>query len=340
MMNIRRQLEERESLLHPRASRSADSHRGRPEKPSPVRTEFQRDRDRVLHAKAFRRLKHKTQVFIAPEGDHYRTRLTHTLELSQIARTIARALNLNEDLTEAISLGHDLGHTPFGHIGEAVMNDLCPGGFRHYEQSVRVAAILEHDGRGLNLTAEVLDGIGHHSKGRGPIIPDDPSRLPASLEGQVVRIADIITYVNHDIDDALRAGIIAAGDIPETSRQLLGGNFAKRIDTCVIDVISETMRNQYRHISISNAVYAEICVLRDFLFERVYYRPERQVEKEQIREILEVIHRHLLADPTARIPAYPAEDPPERRVIDYIAGMTDRYALNLFKRIVIPEDLI
>jgi dGTPase len=340
MMTIRRQLEERENLLHPRAARSSRSSRKRAEKPSPVRTEFQRDRDRVLHSKSFRRLKHKTQVFISPEGDHYRTRLTHTLELSQIARTIARALNLNEDLTEAIALGHDLGHTPFGHIGEAVLNDFCDGGFRHYEQSVRVADRLEYDGLGLNLTAEVLDGIGRHSKGQGPIIPDDPALLPVTLEGQIVRIADIITYVNHDIDDAIRAGIITANDIPESSRSALGNKFAKRIDTCVIDVISETLRVTHRHIAISDLVYQEICVLRDFLFERVYFRPERMVEKEQIHGILDTIRRHIEREPEKYVAPYPADDPLERRIIDFIAGMTDRYALNLYRKIVFPEYLL
>jgi dGTPase len=334
MKNIHLELEARENAsLHPRAARSAASLRERPEKPSPVRTEFQRDRDRILHSKAFRRLKHKTQVFISPEGDHYRTRLTHTLELSQIARTIARALNLNEDLTEAIALGHDLGHTPFGHIGEAVLDKLCPGGFRHYEQSLRVVDKLEDGGRGLNLTREVRDGILKHSKGQGEVIPRDRKLLPVTLEGQIVRLADMITYVNHDIDDAKRAGIIADNDIPESSRRLLGSKYAKRIDTIVIDVISETLQNGLEIIAISAPVFAELLRLRTFLFQNVYSREERLVEKQQIREVLLAIHAHVVRDPASLINPYPPEDSVAVRTIDFIAGMTDNYAMNLYEKI-------
>ena len=340
MKNIRLQLQTRENgVLHPRAARSSASRRARPEKPSPVRTEFQRDRDRILHSKAFRRLKHKTQVFIAPEGDHFRTRLTHTLELSQIARTIARALNLNEDLTEAIALGHDLGHTPFGHIGEAVLDELSAGGFRHYEQSLRVVDKLENGGAGLNLTMEVRDGIMKHSKGQGEVIPADRALLPVTLEGQIVRLADIIAYVNHDIDDAKRAGIIADADIPESSRKLLGGNYARRIDTIVIDVIEATLKNDLEFIRASRPVYAEILKLRKFLFESVYFRSERQIEKEKIREILLAIHAGVSRDPQAYVNPYPKEDPVAARVIDFIAGMTDNYALNLFRKFTLPEYL-
>jgi dGTPase len=336
--NIRVELEAREnSALHPRAARSALSRRERTEKPSPVRTEFQRDRDRILHSKAFRRLKHKTQVFISPEGDHYRTRLTHTLELSLIARTIARALNLNEDLTEAIALGHDLGHTPFGHIGEAVLDELSPGGFRHYEQSLRVVEKLENDGLGLNLTREVRDGILKHSKGQGEVIPQNRESLPVTLEGQIVRLADLITYVNHDIDDAKRAGLISDGDIPEASKKLLGGKYAKRIDTIVIDVIGESLKNGLEIITTSAPVFAELLRLRDFLFQNVYSREERLVEKKKIREVLLAIHAHVTRDPQCHINAYPAEDPVPVRVIDFIAGMTDNYALNLFRKISLPE---
>ncbi len=338
MKNIHAELEAREnSTLHPRAARSSDSHRQRPEKPSPVRTAFQRDRDRILHSKAFRRLKHKTQVFISPEGDHYRTRLTHTLELSQIARTIARALNLNEDLTEAIALGHDLGHTPFGHIGEAVLDELCPGGFRHFEQSLRVVDKLENNGLGLNLTNEVRDGILKHSKGQGEVIPARRELLPATLEGQIVRLADLITYVNHDIDDAKRARIIADGDMPESSKKLLGGSYSKRIDTIVIDVIGETLKNNLEIISVSAPVFAELLKLRDFLFQNVYFRLERRSEKEKIREILLAIHAQVSRDPQAYVNPYPEEDPVAVRVIDFIAGMTDNYALNLFRQLTIPD---
>ena len=338
MKNIRLELEAREnSVLHPLAARSSASCRQRQEKPSPVRTEFQRDRDRILHSKAFRRLKHKTQVFIAPEGDHFRTRLTHTLELSQIARTIARALNLNEDLTEAIALGHDLGHTPFGHIGEAVLDELSANGFRHYEQSLRVVDKLEDNGAGLNLTQEVRDGILKHSKGQGEVIPKNHELLPATLEGQIVRLADIITYVNHDIDDAKRARIITDNDIPESSKKLLGGKYAKRIDTIVIDVISETLKNNLEFISASPAVYAEVLTLRDFLFKNVYFRTERLSEKDKISEILHTIHAHVGRDPQAFINPYPKDDPVAVRSIDFIAGMTDNYALNLFRKITFPE---
>jgi len=332
--NIHLELEAREdSTLHPRAARSARSRREKQEKPSPVRTEFQRDRDRILHSKAFRRLKHKTQVFISPEGDHYRTRLTHTLELSQIARTIARALNLNEDLTEAIALGHDLGHTPFGHIGEAVLDKLCPGGFRHYEQSLRVVEKLENEGLGLNLTREVRDGILKHSKGQGEVIPGDRRLLPLTLEGQIVRLADMITYVNHDIDDAKRAGIISDGDIPESSRKLLGTKYAKRIDTIVIDVITETLKNGLEIIAVSAPVFAELLRLREFLFRNVYFREERLVEKEKIGEILQAIHAHVRRAPAALINPYPEGDAVTVRIIDFIAGMTDNYALNLYEKI-------
>ena len=334
MRNIRLELEAREdAVLHPRAARSAASRRERAERPSPVRTEFQRDRDRILHSKAFRRLKHKTQVFISPEGDHYRTRLTHTLELSQIARTIARALNLNEDLTEAISLGHDLGHTPFGHIGEAVLDKLCPGGFRHYEQSLRVVEKLENGGQGLNLTREVRDGILKHSKGQGEVIPKDRKLLPLTLEGQIVRLADMVTYVNHDIDDAKRAGVIADSDIPEPSRKLLGSQYAKRIDTIVIDVIDATLENGLEAIAVSAPVFAELLRLRSFLFRNVYSREERIIEKAKIREVLLAIHAHVARAPAEFVNPFPAGDSLGRRIIDFIAGMTDNYALNLYEKI-------
>jgi dGTPase len=337
--NIRLELEAREnSVLHTRAARSSYSCRQRSEKPSPVRTEFQRDRDRILHSKAFRRLKHKTQVFIAPEGDHFRTRLTHTLELSQIARTIARALNLNEDLTEAIALGHDLGHTPFGHIGEAVLDELSANGFRHYEQSLRVVDKLENEGAGLNLTVEVRDGILKHSKGQGDVIPAKHTLLPVTLEGQIVRLADIIAYVNHDIDDAKRAGIISDGDIPESSKKLLGNKYATRLDTIVIDVIEETLKNNLEFINASKAVYIEILKLRKFLFENVYFRAERQIEKDKIREILLAIHAGVCRDPQAYINPFPETDPVAVRIIDFIAGMTDNYALNLSAKFFSPAE--
>lgn len=336
MMDIVTELERREVSLHPRAARSADSSRKRPENKSPARTEFQRDRDRILHCKAFRRLKHKTQVFISPGGDHFRTRLTHTLEVSQIARTIAKALNLNEDLTEAIAMGHDLGHTPFGHTGERIMAELTKG-FNHYKQSLRVVDKLEYDGKGLNLTMEVRNGIVTHSKGKGPIIPEDKERLPRTLEGQIVRISDIIAYVNHDLDDAIRAGMITENDIPASTKKLFGQTFARRINTIVLDVIRRTLDNQLEYISISDHIYEELSSLRDFLFEKVYWVKESDEEIEKIRQILTTIHHHVQKQPEEYINPFPETDTVERRIIDFIAGMTDRYALNLFKQVAFPK---
>jgi dGTPase len=335
-MDILKELEKNEERLHPRAARSVNSKRRREEKKSPVRTEFQRDRDRILHCKSFRRLKHKTQVFISPGGDHFRTRLTHTLEVSQIARTIAKALNLNEDLTEAIAMGHDLGHTPFGHTGERILNELF-NGFKHYEQSLRVVDKLEYDGKGLNLTYEVRNGIVTHSKGKGAIIPEDKNLLPKTLEGQIVRISDIIAYVNHDIDDAIRAGLITEEDIPETTQKIFGKTFAKRIDTIVLDVIHQSLKKNLEYIAISDHIYDELSHLRDFLYERVYFVKESEEEIERIRLILTTIYRYVKKEPETFINSYPEEDTVERRIIDFIAGMTDRYALNLFKRIAFPE---
>ncbi|MCU0288162.1 MAG: deoxyguanosinetriphosphate triphosphohydrolase [Acidobacteria bacterium] len=338
-MDIVEQLELNEERLHPRAARSALSKRQREEKKSPVRTEYQRDRDRILHCKSFRRLKHKTQVFISPGGDHFRTRLTHTLEVSQIARTIAKALNLNEDLTEAIAMGHDLGHTPFGHTGEKILDELNKG-FRHYEQSLRVVEKLEYDGKGLNLTDEVRNGILTHSKGQGPIIPIDKSKLPSTLEGQIVRISDIIAYVNHDLDDATRAGLITEDDIPAATQELFGKTFAKRIDTIVLDVIEQSLQIGLEYIAISDCIYEELSRLRDFLFERVYWVKETEEEIEKIRRILTVIFQYVKKNPGKYINTYPEEETIERRIIDFIAGMTDRYALNLFQEFCFPNYIV
>src|ERR671918_640437 len=243
-MTIREQLERRErEILAPQAAKSADSRgRQRAELEDPIRPAFQRDRDRIIHCKAFRRLKHKTQVFFAPTGDHYRTRLTHTLEVSQIARSIAKVLQLNEELTEAIALGHDLGHTPFGHAGERVLNGLIPGGFNHYEQSLRIVDVLEKDGRGLNLTWEVRDGIARHSKGKhGVPVGADPAHRASTIEGQIARVADIIAYVNHDIDDAVRAGLLRPEDLPRERMRVLGSSSSERIGTMVSDVVVQTL---------------------------------------------------------------------------------------------------
>lgn len=338
-MDIVKQLEQNEERLHARAARSVFSKRQREEKKSPVRTEFQRDRDRILHCKSFRRLKHKTQVFISPGGDHFRTRLTHTLEVSQIARTIAKALNLNEDLTEAIAMGHDLGHTPFGHTGEKILNELNKG-FKHNEQSLRVVDKLEYDGKGLNLTNEVRNGILTHSKGQGPIIPKDKAKLPNTLEGQIVRISDIIAYVNHDLDDATRAGLITDEDIPLLTKKFLGTTFAKRIDTIVLDVIEQSLKIDLEYISISDNIYKELSNLRDFLFERVYLIKETEEEIEKIRRILTIIYQYVKKVPERYINPFPEEETIERRIIDFIAGMTDRYALNLFQQFCFPNYIV
>jgi dGTPase len=337
--DIRRRLEEAEERLSPFASRSRLSRgRQRPEEPSPVRTEFQRDRDRIVHSKAFRRLKHKTQVFIAPTGDHYVTRLTHTLEVAQIARTIARALNLNEDLTEAIALGHDLGHTPFGHAGEEALAELFPGGFRHNEQSLRVVDILEKDGEGLNLTWEVREGILKHSKVREDILAEGWGTA-STLEGQICKLADSVAYINHDIGDALRAGIISEADLPRESVAVLGDRHSKRIDTLVCDIIEHswaaTGAGRGRpSIGMSPRVRRVTNILREFLFQRVYLRPASEEERLRAKEVVKTIYCHFVAHPEEMPPEFhqlsgPGE-PIERRVLDYVAGMTDRYAMEIY----------
>ncbi len=334
-MNLREQYEELEAkILHPKATLSSKT-KGRlsPEEEDDVRTAFQRDRDRIIHSKAFRRLKHKTQVFFSPQGDHYRTRLTHVLEVAQIGRTIARALRLNEDLTEAIALGHDLGHTPFGHAGEAILRELHPGGFEHYEQSLRVVDILEKDGRGLNLTMEVRDGILKHSKGKGQILRDDS----LTLEAQIVRVADLIAYLNHDLDDALRARILREGDIPKDFIKTLGDRHSKRIDTMVRDVIFTTIERDYVSISLSEDMEECLYRLRDFLFERVYYNELVMREFKKAKSILESLYNHYLENPRLICPEDLPEDELHRRICDFIAGMTDRYALHTFEKLFLPK---
>src|SRR5947208_13971086 len=273
MSTIREQLEARErEVLVARAAKSADSKgRLRQEKEDELRPAFQRDRDRIIHCKAFRRLKHKTQVFFAPTGDHYRTRLTHTLEVSQIARTIAKVLRLHEELTEAIALGHDLGHTPFGHAGERVIDQLMPGGFNHYEQSLRIVDLLENDGQGLNLTWEVRDGIAKHSKGKSGAPVGMSTDLRAStIEGQIMRVADLIAYVNHDIDDATRAGLLRAEDLPADLVKPLGNSSSARIATLVKDVVAETLAGGLSEIRMSDGILKAVMDLRTFLFDAVY----------------------------------------------------------------------
>ncbi len=341
MITIREDLERRErESLAPQAARSAGTRgRLRPEPEDDVRPAFQRDRDRILHSKAFRRLKHKTQVFFAPEGDHYRTRLTHTLEVSQIARTMARALALNEDLTEAIALGHDLGHTPFGHQGERVLASLVPGGFEHYEQSLRIVDVLERDGAGLNLTWEVRDGIVKHSKGkRGSPIGADVAVKASTLEGQVARVADLIAYVNHDIDDALRAGVLREGELPKAPLAVLGATHSARIGRMVRDLVLETRAAGLREITMTGPVLDAMLDLRAFLFATVYENRLSTAEFKKAAGILgglwEKVHdapETFLDGRTLRAEGVDAA------ARDFLAGMTDRYAVALFEHLFIPK---
>jgi dGTPase len=339
--SIREALEQREREIQaPQAARSADSKgRLRPEPEDDVRPAFQHDRDRIIHSKAFRRLKHKTQVFFAPEGDHYRTRLTHTLEVSQIARTIAKALRLHEELTEAIALGHDLGHTPFGHAGERVLDGLMPGGFRHYEQSLRVVDVLENDGRGLNLTWEVRDGIGRHSKGkRGAPVGLDPSRRAATLEGQIMRVADLIAYVNHDIDDAVRAGMLTHGQLPAGAIEVLGGSSSARIARMVKDVVTETQAAQLVEIRMSEAVLEATLALRSFLFDAVYENDAATAEFKKASGILGGLWEKVRERPSEFLdPRIIEADGLDVAARDFVAGMTDRFAVGLFERLFIPK---
>ncbi len=336
-MNIREEIENIEnSYLHPRATKNSES-KGRPvfEEKDDIRPPFQRDRDRIIHSKSFRRLKHKTQVFISPTGDHYRTRLTHTLEVSQIGRTIAMALHLNESLTEAIALGHDLGHTPFGHFGEEVLNELSDEGFRHYEHSLRVVDKLENEGKGLNLTYEVRDGILKHSKGFGDIFA--PEKMAETLEGQIIRFSDIVAYVNHDLDDAIRAGLIKHDDIPKRLNKILGKTRRERINTMVRDIIFTTKKYDYDYIRMSEPIYEATVELREFLKKYVYKEEEHEAEKSKIMKILKDLFYYIMEAPDEYIEKFPEGDSVKRRVIDFIAGMTDRFAINLYEKLFVPK---
>ncbi|MDR5683086.1 MAG: deoxyguanosinetriphosphate triphosphohydrolase [Armatimonadota bacterium] len=349
LRRIRQRTEEWEArALSPRAALASRSRgRERPEPEDDLRTCFQRDRDRVIHSKAFRRLKHKTQVFLSPEGDHYRTRLTHTLEISQIARTIARALRLNEDLTEAIVLAHDLGHPPFGHAGEAALDAaMAPyGGFRHYEQSLRVVQLLEPHRRsdgtvewGLNLTWEVRDGIGSHSKGRADIGPDDEG-LPQTLEGQVARVADRIAYVHHDMDDAIRGGLVDEDEIPRGVRDVLGATRGRWVDTLVRDVVA--CSEDAPQIQMSDPVREALNALKEFLFERVYLNPQAKSEEPRAQRLVRMLFDYLVAHPEEISPEYRrwikhGEAIP-RVVCDFLAGMTDRYAVRMGETLFLPR---
>ncbi len=337
-MKIREQTEKiEEATLHPRACLSSQSRgRQRKEREEQIRTCFQRDRDRIIHSKSFRRLKHKTQVFLAPRGDHYRTRLTHTLEVSQIARTIARALRLNEDLTEAIALGHDLGHTPFGHAGEDILREIYPGGFNHFNQSLRVVETLERNGRGLNLTVEVRDGIVKHSKGKGRIFSQN--RKGETLEGQIVRVSDIIAYVNHDLDDAIRAGVLKRSIIP---RELLviGDTPSRRIDAMVKDLIYRTLDSELEEIRMSEEITNITYALRDFLYENVYESDRSKKEFKKARKILFDLYNYYMEHTEEIFKEFPKEmvKDKERMVCDFIAGMTDRFAIMLYEQNFMPQ---
>jgi dGTPase len=340
-MTIREQLEARERTeLAPQAAKSADSQgRPRPEPEDPLRPAFQRDRDRIVHCKAFRRLKHKTQVFFSPAGDHYRTRLTHTLEVSQIARTIAKVLRLHEELTEAIALGHDLGHTPFGHAGERVLDTLVPGGFNHYEQSLRVVDVLEGDGRdGLNLSWEVRNGIAKHSKGKhGLPVGSPPEHRSSTVEGQIARVADIIAYVNHDIDDAIRAGLLRPDDLPAGPVAILGQSSSQRIGRMVTDVVVQTLAVDVAEIRMSEDVLGAMLALRDFLFAAVYENDVATAEFKKAAGILGGLWDKVRERPAEFLDTATIEaEGLDAAARDFVAGMTDRYAVRLFENLFIP----
>ena len=323
-MNIRENMEQRErELLSPYASHSADTRgRDRPEEECDVRTAYQRDRDRILHCKSFRRLKHKTQVFLSPQGDHYRTRLTHTPEVSQIARTISRALRLNEDLTEAAALGHDLGHTPFGHAGERTLNRICPMGFVHSEQSIRIVEKLEKDGQGLNLTKEVRDGILNHQT----------SSMPSTLEGKVVRLSDKIAYINHDIDDAIRAKIFSETDIPKAFTEVLGDTTKSRLNTMIQDIIHNSIGKN--EICMSDEVHQAMMELRKFMFGSLYQNPLAKSEEAKADKLITELYGYYMDNYRRFITE--CGETPERVVCDYIAGMSDQYSVAKFEEIFVP----
>ena len=346
---VRQRLERREELLSPFASRSVDAVRAISEEgdPSPVRTAFQRDRDRIIHTNSFRRLKHKSQVFVAPVGDHFTTRLTHVIEVSQVGRTIARGLNLNEDLVEAIGLGHDLGHTPFGHIGEGVLNQVLPGGFHHSRQSVRLVTLLEKDGKGLNLTGHVVDGIRDHSKPEGEFLSRE-AVADLTLEAQIVRISDALAYLAHDILDALRSGFISLADLPADATEMLGERHSQRVNTVIEDVIGsswdcvgeaageggQTTADDVPWIRMSDELGKIVTELRVFMFERFYHRISNSVQGRKAAAIVGVLFEHFNRQPD-NIPNRLRElsESTERAAADFVCGMTDNFALNMAEQI-------
>jgi dGTPase len=339
-LRVREHTEELEAAnLAEHATRSANAHRDRPEEPSPTRAAFALDRDRIVHSKAFRRLKHKTQVFLAPVGDHYRTRLTHTLEVTQIGRSIARALRVNEDLVEAMALGHDVGHTPFGHVGEELLGQfLAPDGFRHNEQSVRIVEKIEKNGEGLNLTHEVRDGIAKHSAPTEGGVETAAWGIPETPEGWVVRYADKIAYLHHDIDDAMRAGIVREEDIPQSIRASLGRDRAERLDTMIYDVIVTSYGK--REVTMSDEVLEATNALRKFMFENVYLAGPAKTEDRKAQGVLLQLLQHFEKQPSLLPPEHQriaTQEGTKRAVADYVAGMTDRYALDTYASIFIPS---
>ena len=348
-ISIREQFERREdAFMSPFACPSSKSKgRAVAESPCEVRTAFQVDRDRIVYCNAFRRLKHKTQVFLAPMVDDYRTRLTHTLEVAQMARAISRALRLNEDLTEAIALGHDLGHTPFGHSGETVLKEIYSADFSHAEQSIRVVEVLENSGRGLNLTAEVMDGILKHSKGYGKVLPQDPEELASTYEGRVVRISDFMAYLNHDLDDAIRSGVVRPGQVPAACTRLLGATHSERATTMIKDLIfSSQAQDGILSLTLSADVHAAMLELRQFMYENVYRSDRVQQDFEKSKKILtELFSFFLENEPLLHQGLADLQmegcitngQPRERLVCDFIASMTDRYAMNLYTRLFFPS---
>lgn len=340
-LTIREQLEEIErQTLSPLASLSAETKgRMKPEEKCNIRTDYQRDRDRVIHSKSFRRMKHKTQVFLSPTDDHYRTRLTHVIEVAQIARTISKALRLNEDLTEAIALGHDLGHTPFGHAGEAALNDIYPEGFKHVIQSLRMVDVLEKGGEGLNLTYEVRDGISKHSKGMGAI--DNPKYRPETMEGQVVRISDLVAYANHDLDDAIRSGIITIDDVPKEYIDILGKTNSERINKMVTDIIFETIKLDERRVVSSPEVEQAMLDLRAYLFNTVYMNEKIKKNFDKAKKVVKELYEYFCENQEEFRNLYdkPLRDgeTTERAVCDFIASMTDSYAITLYEKIFLPK---
>ncbi len=343
MLSVRETIEQRElEYLSPYSCPSART-KGRTvqEKPCPIRTAFQRDRNRIVYCKAFRRLKYKTQVFLAPTGDHYRTRLTHTLEVSEIARTLGRALFLNEDLLEAIALGHDMGHTPFGHAGEAVLDELMKGGFSHSRQSLRVIDVLENDGQGLNLTYEVRDGILKHSKGYGEVLPASGKGMPQTAEGCVVRYADIIAYLAHDLDDAIRSGVISEADIPAPCQEILGKNHSRRIVSMVEGVLAGTApQGEQLLFGVEETAGQAMQELRQFLYDNVYRSEQVHNEFVKASKILRELFGYFMDNQEfldVYRGSYAESTSLERRVGDYIASMTDRYALDMYQKIFWPK---